>query len=156
MSDRNMALWTDEWQTEEGFSVPKFRYIGALGPVPFYVSSSAVQTIQNVVWNGSAAYAAHNRIGYTTLVEATGSDADTLSFEMLLSANLGVNPWDAIKLLLQAEREQTFLQLTIGDHGYGRYRWLIASHNISLNKFDAYGNLVEAVVSIKLVEYLRE
>lgn len=132
------------------------RRIGALGPVPFYVSAEAVQTIRNVTWSGAGTYAAHNRIGYTTLVEATGSDADTISFEMLLSTDLGVNPWDAIKTLLQAERDQTFLQLTIGDHGYGRYRWLIASHSINMSKFDVHGNLTEAVVSIKLVEYLRE
>ena len=132
------------------------RQIGALGPVPFYVSWQAVQTIQNVVWSGSANIASHNRIGGTTLVEATGSGADTISFDMLLSSDLGVKPWDAISALVQAERKQTALQLTIGDHGYGRYRWLISSHDIKLNKFDMKGNLTEALVSVKLVEYLKE
>ena len=145
----------DEIRMEYAFP-RRHRLIGALGDVPFYVSGDRVQTIQKATWSGAGTYAAHNRIGYTTLVEATGSDADTFSFEMLLSSDLGVNPWDAIKILLDAERNQTFMQLTIGDHGYGRYRWLIASHNISLNKFDFHGNLIEAVVSVKLVEYLKE
>ena len=143
----------------ENIPIEEFHYarkIGALGPIPFYVSSRATQTIRNVSWSGSGIYSAHNRIGSTTLVEATGSDADRFSFEMLLSADLGVNPWDAVKALLQAERNQTAMQLTIGDHGYGRYRWLIASHDIKLNRFDMKGNLMEAVVSINLVEYLRE
>jgi hypothetical protein len=152
----NIARWSDDWQTYEGFSVQKARRIGALGSIPFYVSDAAVQTIRNMVWSGAGTYAAHNRIGYTTLVEATGSDADTISFEMLLSANLGVNPWDAITALLNAERNQYHMQLTIGNHGYGRYKWLIASHSIKMEKFDIYGNLTEAVVSIKLVEYLKE
>lgn len=161
-----------EWEKFEGLSIrvedpdkprqqlasmrPSWRVIGALGPIPFFVSGDFVQTIRNVTWSGAGTYAAHNRIGYTTLVEATGSDADTISFEMLLSRDLGVNPWDAIKMLLNAERDQTYMELTIGDHGYGRYRWLIASHTINLTKFDFIGNLTEAVVSIKLVEYLRE
>ena len=132
------------------------RQIGALGPIPFYVSALAVQTIRNVAWSGSANYAAHNRIGSTALVEATGSNADTLSFDMFLSKDLGVDPWDAISALLKAERNQTFMQLTIGNHGYGRYRWLVAGVNLALNKFDMKGNLTEAVVSVKLVEYLKE
>lgn len=132
------------------------RQIGALGLIPFYVSGKAVQTIQNVVWSGSANFASHNRIGSTTLVEATGSNADNISFDMLLSADLGVNPWDAISAIVQAERKQSALQLTIGDHGYGRYRWVIESHNINLNRFDLNGNLTEALVSVKLVEYLKE
>lgn len=159
MSEPLRVDWTTErstWSWTDFATFYPSRQIGALGPIPFYVSWNAVQTIRNVVWSGNGTYAAHNRIGYTTLIEATGSDADTISFEMFLSADLGVNPWDAITALLQAERNQTSLQLTIGDHGYGRYRWLIASHNISLNKFDMKGNLIEAVVSIKLVEYLKE
>jgi hypothetical protein len=132
------------------------RTIGALGAIPFYVSDYAVQTFQNAVWSGGGNYAAHKRIGSTTLVEATGSDADTFTFDMLLSADLGVNPWDAISELLAAERQQAFLLLTIGDHAYGRYRWLIADHKINLNKFDRNGSLYEAVVSVKLIEYLRE
>lgn len=161
-----------EWEEIEGLSIriedpdkpkqqlfsglQKGRVIGALGPIPFFVSGDFVQTIRNVTWSGAGNYAAHNRIGYTTLVEATGSDADTISFEMLLSRDLGVNPWDAIKALLDAERNQTFMELTIGNHGYGRYCWLIASHSFNLTKFDFLGNLTEAVASIKLVEYLRE
>lgn len=132
------------------------RYIGALGPVPFFISSSAVQTIRNVTWSGGGNYASHKRIAGTTLVEATGSDADTISFDMLLSTDLGVNLWDAIEKILTAERQQNYLLLTIGDHAYGRHRWLIASHKITLDKFDVNGNLTEATLSVKLVEYLRE
>lgn len=146
----------EKTRREEWSLMPLTRIVGALGPIPFYVSGNAVQTIRNVTWSGAGTYASHNRIGYTTLVEATGSDADTINFEMLLSRDLGVNPWDAIKEILKAERNQTFLELNIGDHGYGRYCWLIASHSISMTKFDFLGNLTEAVVSIKLVEYLKE
>lgn len=152
----SIRIEDQEAQQRQLWSRSRPRTIGALGPIPFFVSDEAVQTIRNVTWSGAGTYAAHNRIGYTTLVEATGSDADTISFEMLLSADLGVNPWDAIKAFLTAERDQTAMQLTIGDHGYGRYRWLIASHNINMTKFDSFGRLVEVLISIKLVEYLRE
>lgn len=129
--------------------------IGALGPIPFFVDGNRLQTIQNAVWKGGGNYASHKRIASTTLVEATGSDADTFSFDMRLSAYLGVNPWDAIAKILAAERDQTAMTLTIGTHAYGRYRWLIAGHTIKLDTFDVYGNLLTATVSIQLVEYLK-
>ena len=68
----------------------------------------------------------------------------------------GIFDLPPLEKLLTAERQQTFLLLTIGDHAYGRYRWLVADHKIKLNKFDVNGNLWECLVSVKLVEYLRE
>lgn len=148
--------WLSEARLRAQLAAYPARQIGALGSIPFYVSSSTVQTIHNIVWSGSGSYSEHKRIGSTTLVEATGSDADTITFDMLLSADLGVNPWDALTKLLTAVREQNYLQLTIGDHAYGRYRWLAVDYKIKMNQHDVYGNLTECVVSVKLVEYLKE
>ena len=158
MSEPGKSIVTMDTYELEKFVHNKvnFRYIGALGPIPFYCSGKGVQTIQNATWSGKGNYASHKRIGSTTLVEATGSDADEFSFEMFLSIDLGVNPWNVLEKLLAAERQQKYMPLTIGDHAYGRYRWLIASHKIDFKKHDIYGNITEVLLSVKLVEYLKE
>lgn len=132
------------------------RVVGALGSVPFYVSSNAAQTIQNFQWDESFNYAQHNRIGQMALVEATSINPGTVSFDILLHADLGINPMDTIGTILNLARTQTVLPLTIGEHAYGRYRWVIASTKIAAKIFDYNGNLYAAVVSVKLLEYPRD
>ena len=47
------------------------------------------------------------------------------------------------------------LPLTIGNHGYGRYRWTILSHKTKAEHYDGHGNIISATLSISLQEYLR-
>ena len=44
---------------------------------------------------------------------------------------------------------------TIGNHGYGRYRWTILSHKTKAEHYDGHGNIISATLSISLQEYLR-
>ena len=129
--------------------------IGCLGEIPFLVSSEAVQTISNAVWSGSARYGEHQRHLTNALTEFTGIDPDTFSFDMMLSAYLGVNPMDAINTLWRYERQGIAVQLTIGSKGYGKYRWTVKKHKIKMNYYDGSGDLTAATVSVDLLEYLK-
>ena len=130
--------------------------IGCLGEIPFKASSSAVQTIKNAVWSGSARYATHERHGTKPLTEFVGVDPDGFTFDMELSAFLGVNPMDAIGKLWQYQREGRPVPLVLGDKGYGKYRWSVLDHKVKLEQTDGRGNLLSCTVSVKLQEYLRE
>ena len=66
--------------------------IGTLGEVVFSVSDSVVETINNFVWSGSARYAAHQRHLTNALTEFTGLDPDGITFDIFVSAYLGVDP----------------------------------------------------------------
>lgn len=129
--------------------------IGCLGEIPFFVSSRAVQTVQDATWSGSARYSVHDRHLTNALTEFTGIDPDAFSFNIRLSAFLGVDPTAAINLLWQYERNGKAVSLVLGEKAYGKYRWNVVSHKITMEQFDGRGNLLSALVSVKLQEYLR-
>ena len=116
--------------------------VGALGDVVFSVSSRTLKTISNFVWSGSARYATHDLHAGNSISEYTGTD-------------LGVDPMSEIWRLFDLERQGVTLPLTIGNHGYGRYRWTILSHKTKAEHYDGHGNIISATLSISLQEYLR-
>ena len=102
--------------------------VGTLGEVVFSVSDQTIETINNFVWSGSARYSTHQRHLTNALTEFTGLDPDGITFDIYVSAYLGVNPMAEIVKIWNYERGGTAVPLTIGMHAYGRYRWSIKSH----------------------------
>lgn len=102
--------------------------VGALGDIVFSVSSRTVKTISNFMWSGSARYATHDLHAGNSISEYTGTDLAKITFDIQLLASLGVDPMSEIWRLFDLERQGVTLPLTIGNHGYGRYRWTILSH----------------------------
>ncbi len=130
--------------------------IGCLGEIPFSVSSEAVQTITGLVWSGAAKYATHDRHGRDSLTEYVGLKPDTISFDIILSAFLGVRPMDCITKLWEYERTGAAVPLVLGNHAYGKYRWSVLDHKIKVDRQDGDGDILTATVSVKLQEYLKE
>lgn len=128
--------------------------VGCLGEIIFSVSDSQVQTLNNAQWSGSARYATHQRHIQNALTEFCGLEPDKFSFDMVLSAFLGVNPQAAINKIWQYERSGTASSLVLGDKAYGKYRWNILSHKTKMRHYDNAGNLLQATVSVSLQEYL--
>ena len=129
--------------------------IGCLGDVAFTVSDSVIRTLSNFQWSGSARYATHQRHLGRGLLEFTGTDPDKISFDITLSAQLGVTPAEEIARIAKYVSCGKKLPLTIGSHVYGQYRWAILSYSVKAQTFDKYGNLYVAVLSVSLQEYLR-
>ena len=129
--------------------------VGCLGEIVFSVSDNLVQTLNNAQWSGSARYATHQRHLKDALTEFCGLEPDTFSFDMVLSAFLGVNPQTEINKIWQYERSGEALSLVIGNKAYGKYRWNILSHKTKMQHYDKEGNLLHATVSINLQEYLK-
>ena len=129
--------------------------IGTLGEVVFSVSDQAVETIQNFVWSGSARYSTHQRHLSDALTEFTGLDPDGITFDIYLSAYLGVNPMSEVIKIWSYERSGAAVPLTIGTHAYGKYRWSILSDKVKAQDFDTAGDMTSATLSLTLQEYLR-
>lgn len=104
-------------------------------------------------WDSSVQYATHNRHLKDPLLEYTGTDLDTISFIMVFSAFLGVNPIAEITKLLNAERSGQIMRLVIGSKAYGKYKWVITKTSKDLERFDNKGNLITAKVSVSLKAY---
>lgn len=129
--------------------------IGCLGDIPFKVSSNTVQTITNGKLSGSAKYATHQRHAGDALTEFVGNNPDKFSFDMVLSAFLGVNPMQMVDKLNSYMREGRTLPLVIGDKTIGKYRWTITGINTKLQNTDGSGNIIGVTASVTLQEYLR-
>ena len=128
--------------------------VGCLGDVIFTVSRSVVRTLDNMTWSGSARYATHERHLTHALTEFTGLDPDKITFDILLSADLGVDPIAEVVNLWNIERSGQTVPLTVGTKGYGKYRWNILKHDMKMKTFYANGDVHTATVSVSLQEYL--
>lgn len=108
--------------------------VGCLGDIVFTVSDRTIKTIDNVTWSGSARYATHQRHGTHALTEFTGLDPDKMSFDIVLSAYLGVDPITEVVKLWNYERSGIAVPLVIGNKGYGKYRWSVCDVTRSVSK----------------------
>ena len=130
--------------------------VGCLGDVQFFVSDDLVKTFENMKWQGSARITTHDRHMGAALAEFTGSAAETISFDFVLSEFMGVDnvqrELDKLRLYMENGR---ILQLVIGTKSWGRYRWLISSLESGKNTYDGRGRLLATTVSVSLVEYLK-
>lgn len=132
------------------------RYVGALGDIPFFVSPNKIQSFTGVSWSGSANIAEHKRLNGNALTQATGLSADSMKIDgIYLSSALGVDPQDAIAKLFTMERSFAPVTVVLGDKTYGKYKWIIKDHTVSMEQFDVNGNLITAKVSVSLIEYLK-
>jgi len=134
--------------------------IGYLGKDPdsgiqFEVSREVFRTPNNMKWSGSARYSTHERHATHALTEFTGLDPDSFSFDMLLTAELGVDPMEELVKIWTFEREGEAVGLVIGGHAYGKYRWTIRKHDVKMEYTDTAGDLYAVEVSVDLLEYLK-
>ena len=132
-------------------------YIGkdADSGIQFVVSREVFRTPKDMTWSGSARYATHERHNTHALTEFTGLDPDKFSFDILLTAELGVNPLDEVVKIWGFERDAEAVGLVIGGKGYGKYRWNVVKHETKIEYTDAEGNMYAVEVSLDLVEYLK-
>lgn len=132
-------------------------YIGkdADSGIQFVVSREVFRTPKDMTWSGSARYATHERHNTQALTEFTGLDPDKFQFDILLTAELGVNPLDEVVKILGFERDAEAVGLVIGGKAYGKYRWNVVKHETKIEYTDAAGDMYAVEVSLDLVEYLK-
>jgi len=132
-------------------------YLGrdANSGIQFVVSREVFRTPKNMTWNGSARYAVHERHEPHALTEFTGLDPDNFTFDILLTAELGVDPLEDVVKIFNYERDGEALGLVIGGKAYGKYRWTIKDHKTKMEYMDAAGDMYAVEVSVELLEYLK-
>ena len=130
------------------------RQIGYLGDILFEVGMDKLISPYNIQWSGSTRYATHLRHVNNALTEFMGVDPDKMSFEIHLSADLGIDVMTELGKIWAYERNGKQLSLVIGEKIYGKYRWTIQRHTIKMQYFDRDGNLIVADVSLNLLEYI--
>lgn len=118
--------------------------------VAFEVSSEVVKTFHNMKLTQSVAYTLHKIHGHKAIPEMTGLEADTITFDIILSAYLGVNPQAEIDKLHRFMNDGTICNLVIGENLFGT--WAIKSMPLNIEYFYKEGDITHAKATISLVE----
>lgn len=129
--------------------------IGSLGDVVFSVSNNTIRTFDEMKSESSAKFATHDRHLQSDLLEFEGMELDTISFSMVFSVFLGVNPYNELEKINSIMKQGKAMRLVIGGKVYGSNKWVIEKLSKEFTRFDNKGNLWAAKVSVSLKEYAK-
>ena len=118
--------------------------------VAFQVSSKVMETFTNMKVRKQANYATHKIHGHKAVPEMTGMDTDQITFDMLLSAYLGVNPKKELNKLEAFMKNGTICNLVLGDQLFGT--WVIKSIPYNVEYVYKEGDITQAKVTVTLLE----
>ena len=127
--------------------------VGTLGDIVFETSSRYILTFNNFAQTVSARYATHERHATTALTEFTGIDPESITFDIMLSAYLGVDPAAQIEVLRGYVRNGTTVPLVLGTTVYGEYRWVVTNYKTDPKYFSQSLGWSSITVSVTLKEY---
>lgn len=129
--------------------------IAVYGPIVFEVSEKTIYTFENFTRKEQSRWATHDRIQQKPVLEFLGPDAGTVSFDIKLSASLGINPRKELDNLVRMERNGEVHTFVIGNKPIGVYKWAMRGVDENWTKTDNEGNVLIASASITLEEYVK-
>lgn len=125
--------------------------IGILGNVVFTASSDRVFTFNGMTKDISARSVEHEVIGKKPVTEFIGEDLSSMSFDMRLDSNLGVDPYTELDNLDYMCKNGVVCTLILGEKVHGDF--LIEKISQSFDHFYRDGQLLKASISVSLKEY---
>lgn len=125
--------------------------LGNFGEIVFEASAQTVRNWQKLQRKGSARFAEHKVLGAKPRLEFLGEGLDTVSLQIRLDHQLGLDPIaeiDALRAIKAAGQEK---QLILGGNVFGKFVLvdLVEDHQ----RHGAGGLLLMADVSLELKEY---
>ena len=130
--------------------------IGSLGDVVFEASSEKVKTLRDRQRQGSARFATHEIIGKKPLREFLGPGLEKITFQIQLSASLGVDPASEMKTLRELRDKGEALEFVLGGSAVGEELWTIEDLSEDWSRINGQGTIIFANVSVTLQEYPRD
>lgn len=128
------------------------RSIGSLGSITFECSSEVFRTIKDYRREVKARYAEHKLIMKTPALEFLGADTGEISFRMIFSASLGVNPKEESARLQKMCTDGEAVPLVLGSEVIGEL-WVVESVNESATAWNNKGDILLSEVDVRLKEY---
>ena len=126
--------------------------IGTFGPLTFETSEKRIRTFDAFKRKTGAKFEEHAIIGLKPKLEFTAPGLDDISFQVVFSAYLGLNPAKEIDSLREIVQKGEYHPLIIGGKTLGKF--VIESVAEAWNHVDNKGNLLDAAVDISLKEYI--
>jgi hypothetical protein len=122
----------------------------------FQVSSNRIYTLNGLTWGGEIQSEAQEKLNSKPSTYIKGNGLNSMSFEVPLKLNIGVNPkkeiedWEAIRDSLQSS---IFI---LGSKPLGANKWLLKSVSVSNTIIDNKGTLIEATLKLEFEEFVRQ
>lgn len=129
--------------------------IGSFGEIVFEVSEKKTQTFSNLKRSGSARWTEHEVNQKKPISEFNGAGLEEISFDILLKAELGVNPSKQLEKLRKMRDTGQVAYFIIGGKPISQNYWSIQQISESYDVIDNKGNILSAEVNISLKEYCR-
>lgn len=129
--------------------------IGSWGTqLVFSTSDEKILTFKRFSHAVSGVWTGHSRIGKKDRSEFIRPGLQTVSFQMVLDATLGVRPRAMLEILDRAVEQGEVNTLVIGGKRVGVNLWKIKSISEAWDVILQQGELVKATVQVSMEEYL--
>lgn len=128
--------------------------IGAFNELVFEVSTERVITYDDYKRDTKARYARHELINQTSVLEYLGRDLEEISFTMMFTVSLGVDPAEETSKLRRMCLDGVADYLILGNTVVGENLWTIESVGEAKKAVDHFGKTIVASVNVKMVEYV--
>ena len=125
---------------------------GMLGDVTFEVTDKTFRTISNLSRTNKASFSTHKLVTKKGILEFTGVDPETISFEVLFSAWMGENPETWRKKLVKMLDAGKVVTFVLGTSPIGT-RWVIENLTFNTELFWKDGTPGEYKAQVSLKEY---
>lgn len=121
--------------------------------IKFYVRAEKQLSFTDMKRSSSGRWATHNIIGKRPKTEFLGPAMDEITMDVILDAEMGINPRWAMKRFRTACKKGEAHYLYIGSKKACRNKMAISSVTESWDRIWNNGELVRAVVSVTFSEY---
>lgn len=128
--------------------------IGAFNELVFEVSTEKVITYDDYKRETKARYARHELINQTSVLEYLGRDLEEITFTMMFTVSLGVDPAEETSKLRRMCLDGVADYLILGNTVVGENLWTIESVGEAKKAVDHFGKTIVSSVNVKMVEYV--
>ena len=111
-------------------------------------------TYDNYKRESKARYARHELINQASVLEYLGRDLEEISFTMLFTVSLGVNPALEASKVRKLCLDGVADYLILGNTVVGENLWTIESVGETKIAVDHFGSTIVASLDVKMVEYV--
>lgn len=126
--------------------------IGTFGPVTFEAAEKKVRTFDEFKRTTSAKYEEHAVIGAKPLLEFLAPGLDAVTFQMVFSAALGLNPAKEAQTLRDIVQKHQYYPLIIGSKSLGNF--VAEQLTETWRHVDNRGNPLHIAMDVTLKEYI--
>lgn len=124
------------------------------GNIKFAVNSDKVFSFRDMKRSYSSRWAEHTIIGQKPRAEFQGPDLDELSIEVVLDAEMGVNPRSALSTFRKAAKNGLVAYFYVGGKKVAVNKFRLVSGTENWNEIWNKGELIRATAQLTFREYV--